>query len=352
MKQCLPIFLLITLAIAGCKKYKTGDQGTPEGNKKWIVSTIAGDGSPLYADGPALSAKFRAPQDVAVTENGDLYVADALNHRIRKIAGGLVTTFAGSDIEDTVSGTGTNAHFAHPTRIVADKFGHLFTLDVSDYRVRTITAAALVTVAAGSGVRGFADGPGITAKFGACTGIHADEWGNVYVSDDENKRIRIISLTGTVSTMAGTGQSGTAEGTGTTAQFTLPTGIVMDGQSNLYVADQTRIRKISPQRDVSTFVGSIEPGSADGPSTMARFKFIEDMAIDDKGNIYVTDDNRIRKIAPNGDVTTIAGSTPGYKDGDGPSAQFNGANGLDVDKQGNIYVADNMNNRIRKISLQ
>jgi len=353
--QRLSIFLLFVLALASCKKYDGGtpypQDPPPPGEKKWIVTTIAGDGSPSYADGPALSASFRAPQDVAVTPEGELYVADALNHRIRKIAGGLVSTFAGSGTEDTVSGTGINAGFAHPFRITADKFGHLFTLDVSDYRVRTITAAALVTVAAGSGVRGFADGARTTAKFGVCTGIAADEWGNVYVADDDNKRIRALALNNDVLTIAGTGQSGTANGAVNAAQFTFATGIVMDGHGSLFVADQGRIRRIS-QGVVSTFVGSIQTGYADGPATAARFKFIEDMAIDDKGNIYVTDDNRIRKITPNGDVTTIAGSTAGYKDGEGPNAQFNGLNGLDIDKNGNIYVADNFNNRIRKISYQ
>ena len=285
---------LLVLAFASCKKYNTGTS-YPSPGKKWIVTTVAGEGSPTYADGPALSAKFRAPQDVAVTSNGDIYVADALNHRIRKISGGVVTTFAGTGIQDTISGTGINAAFSHPYRLAADKAGHIFTIDVNDFRVRTITAAALVTVAAGSGVRGFANGEKSAARFGLCTGLCIDEFGNVYVADEDNLRIRVITLAGNVVTYAGSGQRGLAEGEANVAQFLDPSGIVMDKSSNLFVADENRIRKIAPGGVVSTFATS--------------FRSIEDIVIDEQGNLYVTDDNHIKKITPDRSVTTIAGSS-------------------------------------------
>jgi NHL repeat len=344
MTRNLILFLLfVTVAGIACKKYKSNPpEITPPAERKWVVTTVAGDGSASFANGPALMAKFRVPLDVAVTADGIIYVADALNHRIRKIAGGQVSTFAGFDRQDTTSGIGTAAGFAHPIQIVSDINGNLYTLDVNDFRVRKITPAALVTVAAGSGVRGFADGRADTAKFGESFGIVTDNEGNIYVSDWENKRIRKISVSGEVTTVAGQMEFG-------------PGGIVIDKQGNFYVVDQGnfRIRKITPGGDISTFAGIGIPGNKDGNADEAQFSFnMGDIVIDDQENLYLADDNHIRKITPQGIVSTIAGSTIGYRDGDGASAKFNGPFGLGIDKQGNIYVADDNNNRIRKISYE
>ncbi|MGE5108786.1 MAG: hypothetical protein ACM3H8_14680 [Sphingobacteriales bacterium] len=338
-------FILITLAAgSSCKKYNHGDGPVipPPTGKRWVITTVAGEGSPIFNDGPALLAKFRAPQDVAVTPDGTIYVADALNHRIRKIAGGQVTTFAGFYKQDTTSGIGTAAGFATPIQIVPDINGNLYTLDVNDFRVRKITPAALVTVVAGSGIRGFADGRADTTKFGESFGIVTDNEGNIYVSDWENKRIRKISTNAEVITVAGPLQFG-------------PGGIVIDKQGNLYVVDQGsfQIRKISQAGEVATFAGTGTPGDKDGNANEAQFSFnMRDIVVDDQGNLYITDDNRIRKITPQGIVSTIAGSTYGYHDGDGVSAKFASPNGLGIDTHGNLYVADINNNRIRKISFE
>jgi sugar lactone lactonase YvrE len=350
MKQYfIPLIIVILLVGTGCKKYKLEDKpptqpATPPSiEKKWVVTTVAGDGSAYFGDGPALMAKFRAPQDVAVTADGIIYVADALNHRIRKIAGGQVTTFAGFDMEDTASGTGTAAGFAHPIQVVSDQAGNLYTLDVSDYRVRKITPGALVTVAAGNGIRGFADGRVDTAKFGESLGIVTDDEGNIFVSDWENRRIRKISVSGQVTTIAGPAQLGSVGG------------ITIDKQGNLYVVDwgNFRILKITSGGDVSTFAGTGTPGNKDGNADEAQFSInMNDIVIDDHGNLFLADDSRIRKITAQGVVSTIAGSTIGYRDGNGTSAKFNLIAGLGIDKQGNIYAADDNNNRIRKISFE
>lgn len=303
---------------------------------------MAGSGIPFFADGPALSAQFRNPLDVAVTPYGLIYVADDLNHRITKIAGGQVFTFAGFDKEDTSGGIGTAAGFAHPIQIVSDNFGNLYTLDATDFRIRKITPAALVTVAAGSGVRGFADGRADTTKFGESFGIVTDSQGNIYVSDCENKRIRKISVLGQVTTIAGPLQFGLG-------------GITIDKQDNLYVVDPVNscIRKITPGGDISTFAGSGIAGYKDENADEAKFSiYMGDIVIDNQQNLYVADDNYIRKITPQGIVSTIAGSSSGYRDGDGAFARFNGPYGLGIDRQGNIYVADDNNNRIRKISFE
>jgi sugar lactone lactonase YvrE len=185
-------------------------------------------------------------------------------------------------------------------------------------------------------------------------GIVADPEGNIYVSDYNNQRIRKIRVPGQVTTVAGNGTIGFKNGIRETAQFNFPGGIAIDKQGNLYVADglNSRIRKITPGGQVSTFAGSGISGQADGDAAVAQFIYINDIVIDNKGNLYVTDDNRIRKISPQGVVSTIAGSIAGYADGDGLSAQFNEPTGLGIDAQGNIYVADTSNNRIRKISFK
>jgi sugar lactone lactonase YvrE len=351
MKKKFNYFVFIVTVLTACNK---NDEKivNPKIEKKWRVTTVAGDGFGSFQDGPVLTARFRAPQDLTVTPDGVIYVADAINHRIRKIADAQVTTFAGSGLEDTTSGVGTVAGFAFPTKITQDKDGNLYTLDIEDLRVRKISSSGLVTVVAGSGEHGFADGRAETAKFGVSEGISVDSMGNIYISDNQNKRIRKISITGDVNTIAGNGKDKYVNGNADTASFFSPTGIVIDRSGNLFVADYNRVRKITPGGIVSTFAGNDTTGYKDGNADIARFTFINDIVIDDQGNIYATDDNRIRKISTDGEVSTIAGNTAGYNDGDGGSAKFNNPVGLAIDNKGNIYVADDNNNRIRKISLE
>ena len=362
------IFLLpLTVLIFSCKKDKSSATGgipspvdtlppppgdpTPQ-DKKWLVTTIAGSGIPFFADGPALSARFRLPLDVAVTDDGAIYVADGLNHRIRKISGGIVSSFAGIGFQDTTNGTGTSAGYSIPIRLATDQFSNLYSLDVIDARVRMITPNAVVSTRAGKVTVGFADGPVFSSLLGRCLGIVCDADGNIYLGDNSNKRIRKITANGQVITIAGTGVMGFKDGIADSAEFFNPQGIAIDQQGNLFVADQTRIRKITPNGIVSTFAGSEFAGIANGPADQARFIEIADIVIDQQGNIYAADENRIRKITPQAVVTTIAGSTQGYSDGVGTAAKFNRVLGLGIDKQGRIYAADADNYRIRKISFE
>ena len=356
MNQKLIISLLLIALIGNiaCRKYNQGYTPiNPSREKKWTVTTIAGDGRPFFADGPVLSASFRNPLDVAVAEDGTIYVADPLSHRIRKIAGGQVTTFAGSGISDTTNGPGVAAGFKLPDALTIDNDGNLYTLDIDDPRVREVSPGGFVTRYAGTGVEGFADGRADAAQFGEETsGIASDDNGNIYISDFDNKRIRKVSGTGQVTTIAGNGNDGFIDGNSNMAQFSSPSGIVIDKQGNLFVADLNRVRKIIPSGIVSTFAGGDSIGYRDGQQGEALFSFIIDMVIDPDGNIYLSDDNRIRKITPQGLVSTLAGSTAGYQDGDAMSAKFSSPGGLGIDKQGNIYVADINNHRIRKISFE
>ncbi|MDP4261761.1 MAG: NHL repeat-containing protein [Bacteroidota bacterium] len=344
---------IIMIAGTGCKKNNQGNGLSTE--TKATVTTIAGEGTGAYANGPALSAKFDSPVDVAVADDGTIYVADYNNHRIRKIAGDQVSTLAGNDTFDILNGNGELARFKNPYRIALDAGGNLYVLDQVDPRVRKISPAGYVSTYAGTDQPGFLNGATLMAQFEVnAEGIGADAQGNVYIGDTFNERIRRISTAAQVSTFTGSGSEGFTDGEPGTAQFRFPDGIACDRQGNLYVADAGNfcIRKISPAGVVTRFAGSGVRGNADGNAGVAQFNLIGDIVVDGGGNLYVTDDNRIRKVTPQGVVSTIAGSTAGYVDGDGTTAKFKDPGGLGIDAQGNIYVADINNNRIRKISFQ
>jgi len=255
-REYMKIIYLLVLTIGfvtACTKHSHSPLHQ-DNNTELGVTTIAGDGSPHFADGPALQARFSAPADIAAGPGGVLYVADALNHRIRKIFNGQVTTLAGFEREDTSSGT--SAGYALPIRLTTDNAGNVYTVDIHDFRIRKISPGGFVSVLAGSGVRGFADGRAETAQFGECSGIAVDQQGNVFVADLDARRVRKISVTGMVSTVAGNGASGFIDGDAGNATFFSLGGLVIDRNGDLYVSDWNRIRRISAAGQVSTFAGS------------------------------------------------------------------------------------------------
>jgi streptogramin lyase len=356
-KYSMPLVAIILIAGTGCKKnnpvYKPPT--APPAGKRWIVSTVAGNGAASFVNGPALSATFHFPSDVAVQDDGIMYVTDAFNFSIRKIVNGGVSNFAGGSGAGIEDGIGTAAKFRSPYSVTLDANGNLYVSDGADPRIRRLSSAREVSLYAGMETPGFADGNITTARFDIADYIISDALGNVYVSDAMNNCIRKISATGQVSTIAGNNAPGYRDGNGAAALFSLPGGIAIDRVGNLYVADKGnfRIRKITRDGDVSTLAGSGVPGYADGNAAAAKFSLnMHDLVIDGQGNLYVADNNRIRKVTPEGLVSTIAGSTFGFNDGDGESAKFNFPNGLGIDGQGTIYVADLNNNRIRKISFE
>ncbi|MDR2208342.1 MAG: hypothetical protein LBE22_05145, partial [Azoarcus sp.] len=210
---------------------------------------------------------------------------------------------------------------------------------------------AKVSTLAG-GEEGFADGVGGEAKFYWPFGITSDAAGNLYVADGGNHRIRKITPAGEVSTLAG-GEEGFADGVGSDAEFDHPSGIAIDAAGNLYVADggNHRIRKITPAGEVSTLAGG-EEGFADGVGSDAKFEHPFGITVDAAGRLYVADtaNDRIRKITPAGVVSTLAGGELGFADGVGSNAKFSRPFGITSDAAGNLYVADTVNNRIRKIT--
>ena len=319
---------------------------TPEG----LVSTLAGS-TEGFRDGSGTSAEFSYPIDVAVDAAGNVYVADGDNNLIRKITPeGLVSTLAGR-IWGFRDGSGTSAEFNYPIGVAVDAEGNVYVANSYNHRIRKITDEGLVSTLAGS-IWGFRDGAGRSAQFNYPYGVAVDAAGNVYVADTNNHAIRKITPEGLVSTLAGSTE-GSADGAGTSAQFNSPTDVAVDAAGNVYVADylNDRIRKITPEGLVSTLAGSTE-GFRDGAGTSAQFNSPAGVAVDAAGNVYVADylNDRIRKITPEGVVSTLAGSTEGFRDGLGRSAQFNGPAGVAVDAAGNVYVADEYNHRIRKIT--
>ena len=325
-------------------------------SKAQCVTTIAGSGTAGFVNATSTAAQFNSPSGVAVDVSGNVYVADSSNNRIRKISpAGVVTTFAGSGIFGYADGAGTSAQFGFPKNLAVDASGNVFVTDSGNHRIRKITSSGVVTTLAGSGVGGFTDGTGTAARFSNPGGITIDNSGNVYVADWGNNKVRKITSSGVVSTLAGSGVAGYADGTGTAAQFNRPVDVAVDASGNVYVTDTSnhRIRKVTVTGIVTTIAGTGIQGSIDGTAISARFNAPYGIAVDTSGNIYIADRNndKIRKISSNGMVSTIAGSgTTGFMDGIGTSTKFSAPDGIFVDATGVVYVGDSNNNRIRKIT--
>lgn len=320
-----------------------------------VVTTLAGNSNEGFANGTGANAKFNYPVGICVDASGNIYVGDGANHLIRKVTqAGVVTTFAGST-QGFTNGTGSAATFNLPIGMCLDPSGNFYVGDIANYAVRKITAAAVVTTLAG-GSEGGANGQGAAAQFDLPIAVCSDAQGNIYVADNSNHLIRKITPAGVVSTFAGSGVAGNADGTGTAAQFEEPYGICSDAQGNIYVVDNvsSRIRKITAAGVVTTITGSAGTGFQDGNVSVAKFDQPNGICVDAQGNIYVSDynNNRIRKITPAGVVSTLAGSYQGYEDGPAAQAKFYKPGHICLDNQGNLYVADRYNHRIRKIAME
>lgn len=333
--------------------FLAGKKGTISDN--YTVTTLAGQNIVGNTDGLGHTALLSSPAGIAVDNTGNVYVADATNNTIRKItSGGLVTTFAGKDVPGKKDGNISEASFYYPAGIAIDSKGNLYIADKGNHKIRKITPNGIVSTLAGSGERNATDGPGAKAGFDKPVAVAVDMAGNVYVSDAANHKIRKITTDGMVSTLAGSGELGSLDGKGPIASFYNPSGIAVDTMGNVYVADHdnNRIRKITPDGTVSTVAGSDTVGNKDGHSTEASFFYPSAVAVDISGNVYITDqiNHKIRKLSPDGEVTTLAGNgSVGSVDGPGTAASFNYPAGIAVDLSGNLYIADQLNCKIRKV---
>ena len=308
-------------------------------------------------DGGASLARFNYPAGVGVDNDTNVYVADTINHIIRKITlSGEVTTLAGlANNPGSVDGAGNAARFNTPCGVAVDSNTNIYVADYGNNMIRKITPAGEVTTLAGSTNSGSADGIGSAAGFDKPFAVAVDTNGNVIVGDTWNNMIRKITPAGKVTTLAGSTISGNTDGTNSAAHFSFPEGVAVDVSNNVYVADNGNftIRKITPDGVVTTLAGSVTNlGSADGIGSAALFNYPCGVSVDRGGNVYVGDagNHTIRKITASGVVTTLAGlaSSVGNADGSGREARFATDEGVAVDVAGNVYVADADNHSIRK----
>jgi uncharacterized protein (TIGR03437 family) len=325
-----------------------------------VITTIAGNGNQGFSgEGvPATTASLNFPEAVAVDSAGNVYIADTGNNRIREVSGGAINTVAGNGAGGLPSDgvAATSSPLNGPQGVAVDSAGNLYIADVFNNRVRKVFGGIITTVA-GTGARGFSGdgGPATSALLDYPYGVAVDTAGDLFVIDYFNHRIREVSR-GTITTVAGSGDEGSGDGgPATSASLNLPFGVAIDTGGNLYIADfgNNRIRKVSGGI-ITTVAGNGTAGfSGDGLSaTSASLNGPEAVALDSSGNLYIADfyNNRIRKVS-GGTITTVAGGGGALGEGvPAMSASLNGPSGVAVDSAGNLYIADELNNRIREVS--
>ena len=334
-----------------------------------IITTVAGNGDFSYSGdgGPATSASLNSPYRVAVDSVGNLYIADTSNNRIRKVdVNGTITTVAGNGTSGYSGdgGSAVNASLNGPHDVVVDGEGNLYIADNNNHRIRKVDVNGIITTVAGNGTQGYSGdgGPAANATIRFPQGVAVDSAGNLYIADTSNHRIRKIDLNGIITTVAGIGTSGYNgdSGLATAASLYFPSRMEVDGSGNLYIADtiNNRIRKVDSNGIISTVAGNGSFGySGDsGAATSATMIHPGDMAVDSAGNLYIADTSNhvIRKVDSNGIISTVAGNgTTGYSGDNGPaiSAGLLQPRGLTVDDVGNLYIADTDNHRIRKVTF-
>jgi|GEM_PF-1607809 len=302
-------------------------------------------------DGTLTTARFGQPFAMVTGLNGDLFFTDSTYSRIRRIdAAGNVTVFAGSGGLNSAPGTGKAASIPTPMGMVVDSAGNFFVASNLGHAIFKITSAGEVSIVAGSGTKGSTDGKGAAASFDQPTGLCIDAEDHLYVADTGNHVIRKIAPDGTVSTWAGSAK-GFHDANGTSAQFESPMGLAIDSAQNVYVTDlvNRRIRKITPGGDVTTVAGTGTPGSLDGSTDSATFMLPQAVTVAPDGSLYVSDMSSIRRIKEE-TVTTVAGGTLlGSANGPGAEATFNMPMGTFFLLDGSLLVADRGNFQIRRI---
>ena len=334
-----------------------------------IISTVAGNGSqfpPFAGDGgQATNAHLNRPVGVAFDAMGNLYIADSINFRIREVdERGIITTIAGNG-SSTYSGDGgpaTSAGLNGPYSVALDALGRLYIADTSHAVVRKVATNGIITTAAGNGSSGYSGdgGPATNASLNALCGMTLDAFGSLYIADFYNNRIRKVDTNGIITTVAGRtawGYSGDG-GAATNANLNGPFSVAFDALGRLYIGDyyNNRIRRVASNGIITTIAGSGSAGySGDGgAATNAQLQNPCGVTLDAVGNLYLADtlNNRIRKVDTNGIITTVAGiGSPTYS-GDGgtaTNASLHGPTGVALDVFGNLYIADASNNRIRNV---
>ncbi len=339
-----------------------------------IITTIAGYGPTGFTPGtyggdggPATLANLYLPTSVVFDNSGNLIIADYFNHRIRKINSlGIISTIAGNGTHGHSGdgGPATAAELWYPMQVAVDVSGNIYISDAGNNKIRKVSISGIITTIAGIDTFGYAGdgGPATAATLNYPNGVAVDNAGNVYIDDDANFVVRKINTSGIISTIGGIYDSGSPLGDGgpaTSGTLYDARQIAVDASGNLFIADEhnNRIRKISAAGIITTVAGNGTYGFTGdgGQATDAELAYPMAVTVDAAGNLYIGDAGniRVRKVSPSGVITTIAGNGSGGYTGDGgpaTAAELISPEGIALDASGNIYFADNGNNRIRKIS--
>jgi len=347
--------------LAICLLVSYGGLCAPASGQTEIIATVAGNGAAAYSgdNGPATSAALSQPGGVFVDGSGNIFIADTNNNRIREVA-------AGSGIITTVAGNGGVAAYpslSQPGGVFVDGSGNLFIADTGNSQIRKLSAggAAVTTIAGGGSFGYYGDGGLATAAaLNLPAGVFVDGFGNIFVADTSNNVVRKFTVGGNIATVAGnstTGFSGDG-GPATKAQLYNPAGVFVDTSGNLFIADtgNQRIREVSASGTITTIAGNGTEGATGdgGPATSAGLYDPTGVVVDASGNVFIASafNNRIREVSA-GIITTVAGNgNNGFFGDNGPatSASLSHPKGIAVDASGDLFIADTGNNRIREVS--
>lgn len=343
----------------------TGNAVIRKVGKDGVISTVSGSGGQgIGGDGVAIKIPMISPFGVAVNSGGDIFVAEVGSNRIRKIdSKGNITTAVGDGMQG-FAGDGAapaTARLSLPTSVAVDAGGNLYFADSLNYRVRKLAGSTVSTIAGNGGISRSGDGGAATsAQLNTPLGVAVDSAGNIYIADTFNNVVRRVASNGIISVFAGTGTAGSSGdgGAATSAQLSGPQGVAVDASGSVYIADtqNNRVRKVGGGT-ISTIAGTGTGGFAGdgGAATAAQLKAPFSVAVDTAGNVYIAEfsNNRVRKVAVNGTISTLAGTGVSGYGGDGGSATsalLNGPQGVAVDAAGNVYIADTANNRVRRVT--
>ncbi|HWQ31994.1 MAG TPA: BACON domain-containing carbohydrate-binding protein [Blastocatellia bacterium] len=328
-------------------------------NPAAVLATVV---SSLNFASTADALRLRQPETVALDAAGSLYIADTGNHRIRRVSrDGVITTIAGNGQLGSSGdgGPATAASLNEPGGIALDAAGNLYIADTNNHRIRKVTPAGTISTVAGTGISDFGGdgGPATQARLDTPVGLATDAQGNLYIADAGNHRIRKLTLSsGVITTIAGSGYGfGGDGGAAVAAQFNFPTGVAIDGAGNLYISDtgNHRVRRVNAAGIVSTVAGTGSAGSGGdgGPATAAQLNAPGGIGLDSAGNLFIADqgNHRVRKLAKDGRISTVAGNGTSGAGGDGGAAveaQLNSPAGVAIDRAGNLFIADTYNHRV------
>ena len=343
--------------------------GTTIANNVRTISIVAGSGLGRYGgtNKPALETSLFLPRDVAIDRQGNIYIADTSNYRIRKIdISGIITDIAGNGIPGFGGdgGPAGEASFSRVSGIAVNNAGEIFLADTGNHRIRKISREGIISTVAGTGENGYSgdNGPANQAMINYPYGVACDDQGNLYIVDTSNQRIRKVGPAGIITTIAGSGDYGFSGDNGPAVQASLwsPSGVAVDEDGALYIVDRAnhRIRKVDAQGVITTIAGNgIRGYSGDGgPAELAHLHTPDSVAVDRSGNVYISDEqnSRIRMVSGNGIITTVAGNGKyDYCTRDTVPATltpFRLPSGIAIDDDGSIYIAERRHHYIRKVS--